>query len=149
MAPDTLEAYLHQHIPISRAMGVRVLHADDERIELSAPLAPNVNHRETVFGGSAAAVATLAAWSLIHVRLKHLAIDARVVIQHSEIDYLRPIAGDFTGVAILDSAERWQRFLETLTRKGRARITLASSLHEQNQIAGAFVGDFVAVRVSP
>ena len=38
-------------------MGVRVVSAAFDRVELSAPLAPNINHRDTLFGGSAAAIA--------------------------------------------------------------------------------------------
>lgn len=37
-------------------MAVRVKLATPERVELSAPLAPNVNDHETVFGGSAVAL---------------------------------------------------------------------------------------------
>lgn len=59
-----LEQYLHEHIPLSRAMGVEVQEADWNGVTLRAPLAPNNNHRETVFGGSASAVAILAAWAL-------------------------------------------------------------------------------------
>jgi thioesterase domain-containing protein len=59
-----LEHYLHQHNPLSRAMGVEVVMADWHAVTLRAPLAPTINHRKTVFGGSASAVAILAAWAL-------------------------------------------------------------------------------------
>lgn len=65
-----LQQYLHEHIPLSRAMQVSVVRAAQEGVVLSAPLAPNINHQETVFGGSASALAILAAWSLVHVRLQ-------------------------------------------------------------------------------
>ena len=61
MTNESLEAYIHRQIPITAAMGVQVIEATADRVELSTPLAPNINHRETVFGGSAAAVATLTA----------------------------------------------------------------------------------------
>lgn len=61
MNPQALEQYLHDHIPLSKAMQVSVLEASQERVILMAPLAPNINHTESVFGGSASAVATLAA----------------------------------------------------------------------------------------
>ena len=54
-----IEQYLHRYIPLAIAMGVRVKDATPARVELTAPLAPNVNHHDSVFGGSAAAVATL------------------------------------------------------------------------------------------
>ena len=49
-----VEQYLHRHIPLSAAMGIRVRLATPHRVELWAPLAPNINHQSTVFGGSAA-----------------------------------------------------------------------------------------------
>ena len=51
-------------------MGVEVIEAAWNGVTLRAPLAPNINHRETVFGGSASAVAILAAWAILYVRLQ-------------------------------------------------------------------------------
>ena len=45
---ERIQQYLHDKIPLSAAMGVRVKMATRERVQLSAPLAPNVNHNETV-----------------------------------------------------------------------------------------------------
>jgi thioesterase domain-containing protein len=45
-------------------MGVEVVKADWNGVTLRAPLAPTTNHRKTVFGGSASALAILAAWVL-------------------------------------------------------------------------------------
>ena len=47
-----LEKYLHEEIPLSKAMAVSVTHASADRVELSAPLGPNINHRDTVFSSS-------------------------------------------------------------------------------------------------
>src|SRR5487761_2583361 len=102
MTPAELEAYLHAHIPLSRAMSVGVVSIAAERVVLSAPLGPNINHRSTVFGGSASAVAILAAWSLLHLRLTGAGMESRLVIQKNSMDYLAPITGDFTATAQLD-----------------------------------------------
>ena len=59
-APE-LASDLHAHIPLSAAMQVSVAAVDADGVTLQAPLAPNINHRDTVFGGSASAVAILAA----------------------------------------------------------------------------------------
>ena len=74
-----LEQYLHDHIPLSRAMQVTVISLAQDRVILSAPLAPNINHRDTVFGGSASAVAILAAWSLLHTRLQNAGLQFNIV----------------------------------------------------------------------
>jgi thioesterase domain-containing protein len=144
MDAAAVQDYLHTHIPLSQAMGVRVLEATAARITLAAPLEPNINHRETVFGGSAASLATLAAWALLRVRLHDAGLDGRLVIQHSVMSYDRPIPGAFTAVAEYRDTAEWQRFLQTLTRKRRARIKLTAALQYQNETAARFEGDFVA-----
>src|SRR5690606_29114245 len=125
--------------PLSRAMRVSVVEAGERRVVLSAPLAPNINHRETVFGGSAAALATLAAWTLLEVRLSLAGLPARVVIRRSRMDYLRPIARDLTD----DAA--WDRFVRTLGRRGKARIALEAVVEHAGSEAARFAGEFVAV----
>jgi thioesterase domain-containing protein len=144
MTAAELETYLHDHIPLSRAMVVHVVSVADDRIVLGAPLAPNINHRDTVFGGSAAAVATLAAWSLLHLRLTAAGLPSRVVIQSSSMDYLAPMAADFTASAVLDPGADWDGFIRMLARRGRARIALQAELSCEGQTAGRFRGEFVA-----
>ena len=148
MSPDAemlLERYLHQQIPLSAAMGVRVKMATPERVQLTAPLAANVNHHETVFGGSAAALATLSAWSLLHLRLTRAALQARLVIQRSGMKYDHPIPGDFDAVCDYTDEQAWERFRITLERRGRARLTLAAHMLYDARPMAAFEGDFVGL----
>ena len=142
--PLELQAYLYQHIPLSHAMGVQVAEASTDRVVLTAPLAPNINHRETVFGGSASAVAILAAWSMLHLRLSAEGLGSRLVIQRNTMDYLAPMAGTFTAVAQAPAAQVWQPFARMLQRKGIGRIVQASVLHYQGEAAGQLEGEFVA-----
>ncbi|MEO9298730.1 YiiD C-terminal domain-containing protein [Devosia alba] len=144
MTPVALEHYLHDHIPLSKAMAVRVVSIAEDAVVLGAPLAPNINHRDTVFGGSASAVAILAAWCLLHVRLSALGHPSRVVIQRNSMDYLAPIAGDFTARSALAPGEDWNRFMAMLTRKGVARIKVDAVLDYAGVTAGRLTGDFVA-----
>jgi len=140
-----LERYLHQQIPLSVAMGVRVRVATPELVQLSVPLAPNINHNETAFGGSAASLATLSAWSLLHVRLARAALQARLVIQRSSMEYEQPIPGDFDAVCRFTDELAWERFRVTLVRRGRARLTLAAHLVHDAQRMATFEGDFVGL----
>ena len=54
MLPNIIEVerYLHEHIPLSKSMEVKVKQVDENGITLKAALLPNINHRSTVFGGS-------------------------------------------------------------------------------------------------
>jgi len=141
-----VEQYLHRNIPLSAAMGIRVRLAMPGRVELWAPLAPNINHQSTLFGGSAAAVATLSAWTLVHVGLHHARVEASTVIQRNSMSYEEPIHGDFTAVCALEEDSSWPRFLKTIERRGRARITLNAHLLFEGRQAASFEGDFVALR---
>jgi thioesterase domain-containing protein len=143
--PPELERYLHEHIPLSKAMKVSVVSIAEDDVVLAAPLAPNKNHRDTVFGGSAAALATLAAWSLLHTRLLARGKPCRLVVQRCTMAYEQPISGDFTARAAMDDTPDWQRFLRTLERRGKARIAVPAVLERDGQTVSRFDGEFVAV----
>ncbi|HTX05261.1 MAG TPA: YiiD C-terminal domain-containing protein [Steroidobacteraceae bacterium] len=141
-----LERYLHEQIPLSAAMGVRVGMASLEQVRLWAPLSPNVNHNETVFGGSAAALAILSAWALLHLRIERASLRARLVIQRSSVEYERPIAGEFEALCGFSDPLAWERFRITLVRRGRARLRLTADVVYHGQRMASFEGEFVALR---
>lgn len=145
MTPPELEAYLHTHIPLSAAMQVEVAAVECEHVLLRAPLAPNINHRDTVFGGSASALSILSAWSLLHVRLRASGVASRLVIQSNRMDYLRPIVGSFSARSSLEEAGQWPGFMRLLERRGRARLTVTAELLSEGEVAGLFSGEFVAL----
>jgi len=156
--PDTakaVERYLHQKIPISAGMGVRVRLATLERVDLWLPLQPNINHEKTVFGGSAAAAATLAAWTLLHLRLTQAHSEAQLVVQRTRMEYRKPIGGDFEATCTFSDTEAWARFRRTLERRGKARLAMTAHLlggsaelgaARSGEVCAAFAGDFVALR---
>ena len=140
-----LERYLRGRIPVSVALGVHVAQAGPECVRLTAPLTANVNHSGTVFGGSAAAVATLAAWSLLHLRLEAAGLRARTMIQRNDMEYERPICGDFEAECHLADGPVWERFAALLKRRGRARLHLEAQLRCGGEPVGRFTGEFVAL----
>ena len=144
MLAAELAQYLREHIPLSNAMGVSVLQVAEDSVTLLAPLAPNINHRHTVFGGSASALAILAGWALLHVRLRSEGITDRLVIQRNVMEYEHPITGAFTARAALEHPQRWKQFTSMLMRKGKARITVLAVLEHMDQVVGRFSGQFVA-----
>lgn len=144
MLPSELEHYLHAQIPLSQAMAVRVVSIDDHAVVLSAPLAPNTNHHASVFGGSAAVLAMLAAWSLLHTRLRAAGVTSRLVIQRSSIEYLRPMAGEFIARATLGEMLHWVRFNAALARRRPARIGVRAVVEHAGEVAVRFTGEFVA-----
>lgn len=145
MTREQLEAYLHEHIPLSRAMAVRVEAVAPEEVRLAAPLEPNVNHRGTAFGGSIAALAVLAGWGWLRARVDGRRPLPRLVVQRQVIDYLAAAHGDLLATCRAPPPAAWDAFARTLERRGRARLTLAVDVHSGGARAAAFEGMFAAV----
>jgi thioesterase domain-containing protein len=143
---DEVTRYLHEQIPITRQLGAVVQGYDGAEVRLAAPLEPNLNHRCTAFGGSLSAVAILAGWTLVHLKLRERGVDAALVIQRSEVDFDEPVTGDFVATAALPPTAEWDRFLATLARHGRARIHVRGTIEAGSGKAGTYEGVYVAVR---
>jgi thioesterase domain-containing protein len=141
----SIEQYLHEQIPLSKAMSVLVTSIDKSGVILSAPLSPNINHRSTVFGGSISTIAILSAWTFVHVRLQSLELSCRIVIKSNSIDYLRPIEGDFQAHCLTPPQQDWDRFIALVSRRGKGRISLNVEVSDGEILAAKFQGEYVAL----
>jgi thioesterase domain-containing protein len=148
MNTSELETYLHQRIPLSRAMAVEVRSATPDGVELFAPLAPNINHRDTVFGGSASAVAILAAWSALYVRMRAEMRAGRLVIRRNKMSYERPIIGDFTAKSAPPEAAAWAKAIAALDKGRPARVHVTATLECLGERVGVLEGEFVVMPVA-
>lgn len=139
-----LERTLHAEIPLTRAMGVRVVRADQYGLVIGAALAPNLNHKQTAFGGSLNSLATLACWGLIQLLVRDRGQAITVVIQESSVQFLKPVTQDFEAVCPPPPAAALEKFLRMLEHKGRARLELEATIKSNGEIALRFRGQFVA-----
>lgn len=146
ITPRDINLYLAEYIPISQALGASVQAFDGDSICVSAPLQPNLNHRNTAFGGSLATLGILAAWSLVNFNLREAGLPCRVVIQKSEMDFLLPVDADFEAVA--KKPETWEDFVKTLQRRGKARLELPSIILSNDKVVAKHIGVYVAVHTS-
>ena len=145
MIETELQTYIHEHIPISIALGIEVKEATLDKVIVSAPLLPNINHKNTAFGGSLHAVATLSCWSLVFVNLQQYSEPTEIVIAKSEVDYLAPVNSDFTAECILNDRQEWIRFEAALRKKGKGRIKLNAKICQASKLAVDYHGEFVAI----
>ena len=136
------EEFFHQQIPLTRAMGVRVVAHDENGFVLEAPVALNSNHLRTGFGGSINAVATLAAYGLLWLELREQPV--HVVVAESSIRFLRPVRETIRAICPLPELEELKSFRTRFAEKGKARITLRVKVVEDGQKAAEFEGIFVA-----
>lgn len=123
-----LQTQLLNQIPLIRHMAVVVDDYDGRMIRLAAPLAPNVNHFQTAFGGSIATLGIAAGWALLYMRLQEQDFKAALVIQRSEIEFMAPVHDDFEARCCLDDDRAWAAFTAQLRHHRRAKLTLVSDV---------------------
>ena len=138
------ERFLHEQIPLTRAMGVLVEAYDGQHLVLTAPLDANHNHLGTAFGGSLSALATLAGYGLLWLELGNR--DAHIVIRRSEFDYRHPVTGILRAVCQRPDANEIAVFKARFEQSGKARIQLHVTVEEDGRVCMAFEGTFVAIR---
>lgn len=138
-----LEDALRRDIPLADAIGVRVVAISGSESRLAAPLAPNINHMRTAFGGSLHSLAVLACWSLVSGRLVGRAV-SYLVIQDSRIEYLKLVDADFEARAVWAEEGAGEAFLRMLDRKGRARARLRAEILCRGEVRARLTGSFVA-----
>lgn len=144
-----LESILHHDIPLTRDMGLKVLDWQARQLRLFLPLAANVNHKSTMFGGSLYCGAVLGGWGWLHLALREEGIeDGHIVIQEGQISYPLPVTRDATVVCDAPEEKLWQRFLATYRRYGRARLTLQTRVMNagSEEVAVQFEGQYVLHR---
>jgi thioesterase domain-containing protein len=138
-----MEELFYEQIPLTQAMGVRVVACDKKELILTAPLAPNHNHLGTAFGGSLSALATLAGygflWSWLGDHQLH------IVIRESSIRYVRPVRGEIRAICHAPADEDLSRFNAALAEKGRARIQLDVRIVADDDVCVEFTGEYVAI----
>src|ERR1700739_2564528 len=147
--PSELERYLSENITMASVLGINVKQASLDSVMHGARLSFNLNHRGTVFGGSASAVAILAGWLLVYVQLRAKAAASNIVIQGNEIRYLTPINCDCEARARLSNGENWCDFLRMLARRKKSRVNVSVDLTCKGTLVGEFSGSFVAMADQP
>ena len=141
------EKFFHERIPLTRAMGLRVVRDQAHGFAIEAPVALNYNHLHTAFGGSINAVATLAGYGFLWLALRDEAV--QVVLGASSIRFLQPVRESIRAVCIEPEPGELAVFRERLRDKGKAGITLRVRVEENGILAADFEGEFVALCARP
>jgi thioesterase domain-containing protein len=139
-----LQDYILEHIPLARAMQLRVTRYDGTQLELTAPLAPNINDKGCAFGGSLASLMTLAAWGLVDLNLRERDLACDIYVGDSSLLYLQPLLDDLHATAGFTQRDSFPGFFETLSRKGKARIAVSCIVAAANGDAATLEAAFVA-----
>ncbi len=140
-----LERYMHAHIPLVAQMQVKVADFDGSGLKLTAPLAPNINHERTAFGGSLASLMTLACWGYLWLLLEDEQ-PLHMVVNEARVNYLKPVSTDLEALCPPPQAAVLDKFRQTLARRGKARIGLDAEMLQGGLPAARYAGSFVVYR---
>jgi thioesterase domain-containing protein len=145
-----LELFLHEMIPLAKAMGVGVEVSDDRALVLTAPKEQNKNSLNTAFGGSLVALATLAGygvvWELMKDEKKTDKPVWHIVVKESRAAYRRPVIGDLRAICERPAQAAIAEFKEALARYGKAKLKLRTAIIEDGNVAVDVQAAFVVLR---
>ncbi len=121
-----LELFLHEMIPLAKAMGVGVEVSDDRALVLTAPKEQNKNSLNTAFGGSLVSLATLAGYGVVWELMKNEKgtdkTEWSIVVKESRAADRQPAIGELRAICEPPAPAAIAEFKEPLARYGKAKL---------------------------
>lgn len=146
MNEKEFQQFLHDNIPLTKAMGISVEEFTPSKVAIKALLEPNVNHKGTAFGGSISSLMTICGWAMVFANIKEIDPDCHIVIHKSSINYLAPITRDFTAECTLDDTVIRDEFIDTYRKHKKSRIRLTVVCRDNDKSLAEFQGFYVAFK---
>lgn len=141
-----LQNQLESNIPLMAAMQARIVEVSLEHVALHAPLAPNLNHQGSAFGGSQFALAAGAAWILLSQNLEHHKIQAHIVARTVHAQYKLPITGELQLRCKPRELSDLNQLPVDVVQHHRSELVLDFKLQHQHRDATYLWGEFVVYR---
>ena len=141
----SLVNYLRQNVPLSKHMEIAAGEHTREWFELSAPLPPNLNDKQTAFGGSLATLCTLSGWCISSYLCKAIDNKIDIAVLDSQIRYRLPVTSDpIVARAYFPVQEIIDKFIQDLHNKGASRLKLDVQIFSEGKPAVIFSGQYYA-----
>lgn len=142
--PSALQSFNQntlEQIPILRYMGISFSEFNRGAMRTDMPLAPNINDKNTGFGGSIVTMATITGWALLSILLNKEEKKYDVVIVESNTQYQSPVTTNCHGIARLNEGQIL-KLLRDLVTSGRARTQIDVGIHVDDQQVATFHGQY-------
>ena len=141
-----LSQFFETHLPITQFMKMDVESYDGETLILRAPLGPNINDKQTAFGGSLYNAAVMACWGMAHLKTLEAGIKCNQVVTKGSIEYKAPVHGDIRAICQAPSQDVLEQFIAHFKHKGRSRITLNAVIECSGKTAVEFEGTYAILK---
>lgn len=144
-AAAALESHIRETIPLADAMDLKVRRYTGDLLEMTAPLAPNVNDKGCVFGGSMASLLTLAGWGLIELSLRARKLECDIYVGDSHLRYREPVWTELRGTARFAEPGALDKLQRALNTRGKGRVDVVCELAGGEGAAAVLTARFVAM----
>ncbi len=139
------QQYIETNIPITKAMGMSINVLNRNEVRVGLPLARNLNHHGSAFGGSIESLFFVTGWAFIQLLTENMTPEPLIVGRRGRVSFTGAIRKDFEARLHIPSEEVTDVFLQELKNKGKARITARSFIEMDGKICAEFEGDFVVL----
>ena len=142
-AVQRLNALWAQDFPLTHALGIKAVRFEEDSLHCTMPLSGNTNTHQTLFAGSLYSAQALTAWGVIWLALDQQNLSASIIHASAQIDFTATVTSD---VALSCSFGNRRLVFDQLQENGKARFDLQTEIHQQQQLACRFSGNY-AVRL--
>ncbi len=141
-----IDRFLLQHVPISQAMGIYLHHHDADELALAAPLLPNLNDKQSAFGGSLAALCSLCGWAVVYMLLeeRHLNGLTDIAIAQCDLQFRAPVRHELIARCPWPDTTRRQALLDEYAQRQKLSLSLEIKVLGEDLTAVTFNGRYVA-----
>ncbi len=141
---DELQKKLHNEIPLTKVMNIKIGTYNEKELITTAPLEININDKGTAFGGSLSTMTIISSWSLCWLISKELGFDSKnIVVIKNENSYKKPVTKNIICYTQKPSKEQLEVLYEKLKTKKSASIKINSTIIENDEICVEFQGYYV------
>ncbi|GGP43718.1 thioesterase domain-containing protein [Shewanella saliphila] len=134
----------HSTIPLSQFMQVKPLSFSGTELQVTAPLAPNINLHNTMFAGSIYTLMTLTGWGMLWLQQQRLTLQGDIVIADASVKYIKPITAEPVAKVIWPNTD-----ISSLAEGVRAQVMLDVGLYCDDLLCAAFTGHYVSIPKTP
>lgn len=130
MNHEEIQTYINNEIPLVKKAGLIISEISRKKVIVSGELHKNRNHHETVFGGSISVTLTLASYLLVREIMEKEAPGSSIVICSQNVEYLKPVKGDFQGEVLAPDSQTIKNYLDIFRKRGTGKLEVEAALYE-------------------
>lgn len=139
-----LENKLHNEIPLTKFMDLKITKYDEKELITIAPLNKNINDKGTAFGGSLATLTIISGWSICWLISKELEINnENIVVIKNEHSYRKPVTKELICHTKRPTKDEIENLKNKLLLKKSASIKISSQIIEDGEVCVDFTGYYV------